>query len=104
MTNSNRSERRRYKRYPVFEQVEFDCAGTSVKCDMVDISLGGACLVLAGLPHNLNNGTLESDRFGRFHYIVRYRSEIDGNAGVEFQLTDAEQTALGEKLKLLDPT
>ena len=103
MTNSHSPERRRYKRYSFREQVVFHCAGTSISCEMVDISLAGARLVLAGLPHALNNGTLESDRFGRFHYIVRYRSESDGSAGIEFQLTDAERTALGEKLETLDP-
>jgi hypothetical protein len=103
MTINHPFERRRYKRYPIHEQVVFQCDGTTVKCDMVDISLGGARLVLKGLPHALNNGTLVSERFGRFHYIVRYRSDFDGNAGIEFQITDAERAALGEKLELLEP-
>ena len=102
MTNGRPSERRRYTRHSFREQVVFHCAGTSISCDMVDISPGGARLILAGSPHALNNGTLESDQFGRFHYIVRYRSESDGSAGIEFQLSDAERTALGKKLETPD--
>lgn len=102
MSNSHSSERRRHTRHSFREQVVFHCAGASTSCEMVDISLGGARLILAGLPHALNNGTLESDQFGRLHYIVRYRSESDSSAGIEFQLTDAERTALGKKLELLD--
>ena len=70
---------------------------------MVDISIGGARLILGEIPDILTSGLLESDRFGRFNFTVRYRSEFDGNAGVEFELTVLERSALGEKLKELEP-